>query len=420
MKTRLTIPNYKETVLICQGGGALGSYQAGVYEGLSNHGIQPTWVAGISIGALNSCIIAGNAAENRVEKLKEFWDSICRPRSHMHVTLKQMHDMVGHYTPDLANKFKFMSDAVFGTMAAWEAILFGQKNFFTPKIGAPGYGNPKDIGYYDTTPMIRTLERLADFDRINHSGEMRVSLGSTNVRTGNFVYFDNKYMILRPEHFVASGSLPEGFPATEIDGEFYWDGGIVSNTPLAYVMTETKNQDILVFQVDLWSSEGSLPTNIFQVEERIKDIKYSSRTRNITQYVRDMHDMKKVISEMLMQIPEDVKNKNPYFAEIKKFAESGRTNVVHLIYRKAPSENNNKDIEFSLETKEVHWETGLKDADMTLADDSCLEMPKVGESFVTYDIHRRTRTTAQNQEPIFANIIKDKYVSKPKSNPKKN
>lgn len=400
---------YDETVLICQGGGALGSYQGGVFEGLSNNNIMPTWIAGISIGSLNSCIIAGNAPEHRVEKLREFWKTICRPPTLSSHYLQKTSEIAKQYAPDLALRYEIMSKTLFGSWAAWEAILLGQKNFFTPKLFAPGHGNPKDIGYYDTAPMISTLERLSDFDRINHSGEMRVSVGSTNVRTGNFVYFDNKYMILKPEHFVASGSLPEGFPATEIDGEFYWDGGCVSNTPLAYILSEEQKKNMLVFQVDLWSANGNIPKNIFEVEERKKDIQYSSRTRSITQAMKNMHDMRQIIFDIVDKIPEDVKKKEPFFEKMAKVAEGGKTNVIHLIYHKQPSEGCYKDIEFSTETKETHWNTGLKDVDITLEDKECLELPAKGDNFVTYDVHRKIRSTAKDIEPLFRKTIQDEF-----------
>lgn len=401
-------PDYKDTVLICQGGGALGSYQAGVYEGLSNENIQPTWVAGISIGALNSCIIAGNAPEKRVEKLREFWKTICRPASHTAGFTQKMNDLSKWFAPELAEKFDFISKTCFGGVAATEAIMFGQKNFFTPKLWAPGWGNPKDISYYDTTPMKLTLERLADFDRINKSGEMRVSLGATNVRTGNFIYFDNHYQVLKAEHFIASGSLPPGFPATEIDGEFYWDGGCVSNTPLSYVMEESKGKDIIVFQVDLWSAVGELPKNIMQVEERIKDIQYSSRTRNITQTVRHIHEMRDVMNQILERVPQNIKDADPFFKDIERHTIGGRTNVIHLIYKKSRSEGHYKDIEFSMETKNAHWSAGLNDAKKTLEDPSCLEMPRIGENFVTYDVHNRVRYTARDPEPQFNKIEQKK------------
>lgn len=406
---RIEIPNYDETVLICQGGGALGSYQAGVFEGLHQNGFTPTWVAGISIGSLNSCIIAGNAPEKRVEKLQEFWNRICRPSNNITDYTQKMANIARFYAPDLATKYEQISKTLFGGVAAWEAIMFGQQSFFTPKLFAPGFGNPKDIGFYDTAPMIRTLEQLADFDRINHSGEMRVSLGATNVRTGNFAYFDNQYMILKPEHFVASGSLPEGFPATEIDGEFYWDGGCVSNTPLSYIISEGMKKNMLVFQVDLWSAEGTLPKTIFEVEERKKDIQYSSRTRSITQAMRTLHEMREIIFDIVEQIPEEVKKQNKYFEEIAKSVKGGKTNVIHLIYKKDQSEGYYKDIEFSKETKERHWKSGLIDVDETLKDIDCIKMPKQGENFVTYDVHRKTRYTAMDSEPLFKKAILDKY-----------
>jgi len=234
--------DYRTVALVLQGGGALGAYQAGVYEGLHAAGLRPNWLAGISIGALNAAIIAGNAPERRVERLHEFWDTICQPASWPASTLFD-----GMAWP-LA-----IQNGLSG-FAAWRSLIEGQPGFFRPRMASPllqRHSSPATTSWYDTAPLRATLERLVDFDRINDARSMRVSIGAVNVRTGNFAYFDNTHGKLRLEHFMASGALPPGFPAVEIDGEFYWDGGIISNTPLYKVLRERPHRDALIFQVDL-------------------------------------------------------------------------------------------------------------------------------------------------------------------------
>lgn len=412
---------YPRVALVLQGGGALGSYQAGVYEGLAHAGIHPNWVAGISIGALNCAIIAGNAPEKRVEKLHEFWNTICSPPVSPAGWLEEMFTgarstadkaadaeestsgfnpmtgFFGVYSP-IANPWLSMFDGaahtMFGSMAAMSAIVNGQTGFFKPRAMAPGGGTPDQTSFYDTSPIIETLERFADFDRIN-SGETRVSLGATNVASGNFVYFDSQDTKLTPKHFIASGSLPPGFPATEIDGEYYWDGGCVSNTPLEYVTSTTPRKDTLVFQVDLWSAEGPLPKDIFQVNERLKDIQYSSRTRTVTNTVHLAQRMRKALLDTISRIPPDVREKDPWFQEVVQRMMGSRYNVIHLIYRNKASEGHYKDYEFSYETMRMHWQTGQHDMFETLAFPECLDMPAEGENFVTFDIHTRKRSSAQ-------------------------
>jgi predicted acylesterase/phospholipase RssA len=218
---------YANIALVLQGGGALGSYQAGVYEGLSEAGIWPNWVAGISIGALNAAVIAGNPPAQRVAQLRAFWEHICRQPW----LPPQLHAAFGGHALALPDGVRRWVDQI----EAARTIFEGQNGFFVPRPLAPvlpGVGSPTTASYYDTSPLRATLERFADFDRINRPDEMRVSVGAVQVRTGNLVYFDNTRTTLRPEHFMASGALPPGFPAVEVDGELYWDGGLVSNTPL--------------------------------------------------------------------------------------------------------------------------------------------------------------------------------------------
>jgi NTE family protein len=254
------LPNYDVVALVLQGGGALGAYQAGVYEGLHEAGIRPNWVAGISIGALNAAIIAGSPEAQRVERLREFWETIC------------VNPVEWPVNEGLSDGLPFTMDlrSVHNVAAATRALVMGQNGFFKPRFPPPFlsmFSGDGATSFYDTAPLRDTLNRLVDFDLLN-SGDVRVSVGAVNVRAGNLVYFDTAQRRLRAEHFMASGALPPGFPAVEIDGEYYWDGGMVSNTPLARVLTEEPRRDTLTFQVDLWSAKGRLPYDLMEVASR--------------------------------------------------------------------------------------------------------------------------------------------------------
>lgn len=390
---KFDVSAYPRIALVLQGGGALGSYQAGVYEGLAKAGIHPNWVAGISIGALNCAIIAGNPPEKRVERLHEFWETICMPPMFATSAVSGHKEMFSGYMSPWGDMMESIGHAMFSSMAAMSALVNGQTGFFKPRPMAPGGGAPDTTSFYDTAPIISTLERFADFDRIN-SGETRVSLGATNVATGNFVYFDSDEIKLTPKHFVASGSLPPGFAATEIDGEYYWDGGCVSNTPLEYVLGTTPRRDTLVFQVDLWSARGPLPTDIFQVNERLKDIQYSSRTRTVTNAVHLMQRMRKALFDTVERIPAEVRAKDPWFDEMVRHMMGARYNVIHLIYQNKQTEGHYKDYQFSAETKNMHWQTGLQDMLETFDYPQCLQMPAEGENFVSFDVHTRQRSSS--------------------------
>ena len=395
MKT-LNLP-YPRIGLVLQGGGALGSYQAGVLEGLDKRGIYPTWVGGISIGSLNCAVIAGNAPKDRVEKLKGFWETICRnpsPLAQLLIFADKMYavSQMGTHMFDSTNATNI--EKMFGSAAASNAIMGGQQNFFVPKHFAPGVGTPADVSFYDTSPMLATLEKFCDFDRINDHKSIRVSVGATNIRTGNFVYFDNTQMKLEAKHFLASGSLPPGFPAVEIDGEFYWDGGCVSNTPLEhfYSLGNVSQEDTLVFQIDLWSAAGELPTNIFEVMERQKDIQYSSRTRSGTNAIKEKQKLRRLLSDTLDRVPDSVKSQDPWFAELQRQAYSRNVNFIQLIYHDKPSEGHFKDYQFSFETMQMHWQAGLEDILETLSNPKCLELPPDGENYAEYDFHRAQKT----------------------------
>ena len=329
--------------LVLQGGGALGSYQAGVYEALVASEYLPDWVAGISVGAINAAIIAGNAPGHRVQSLRSFWEAITAPTM-------------------------LWPPAPAGLPAEWQhrasalsALMFGQRSFFTPRRPQDWFSSDKCVSYYETSVLKRTLERLVDFDRINDTKDMRLSVGAVNVRTGHFAYFDSEEITIRPEHIMASGALPPGFPPVEIDGEQYWDGGLLSNTPLQYMVDYYPRRSRLVFQVDLFPAHGRVPTNLDEVHEREKDIRYSSRTMMSTNSLREKHDVRHAINELHKLLPADLANTE----QAKRLYEHGcvtQMDIVQLIYRPIEPQGALKDFEFSRSTMEARWQQGFSDA----------------------------------------------------------
>ncbi|WP_426701339.1 DUF3734 domain-containing protein [Rhodanobacter sp. Col0626] len=368
--------DYRAVALVLQGGGALGAYQAGVIEALDEAGLHPHWVAGISIGALNAAIIAGNPPGRRVERLREFWETICRP------------PLLPSTLVYNAAAWPLLWQNGISGLAAWRALTEGQAGFFHPRPTSllPWHTGPASASWYDTAPLRATLERLADFDRINDARAMRVSVGAVNVRSGDFVYFDNTRDTLRPEHFMASGALPPGFPAVEIDGEFYWDGGMVSNTPLYKVLSERPSRDTLVFQVDLWSAHGTLPRDLVEVAERSKEIQFSSRTRLVTEFMRRTQEQRRLLHDLMELVPEDRRD-TPAFRRAAARAEATLTNVIHLIYQDKPYEGHYKDYEFSAASMHGHWHSGVADMRHTLAHPQWLAAPDPEHPFVTHDVH---------------------------------
>jgi NTE family protein len=329
-------------VMVLQGGGALGSYQAGVYQALCELEVRPDWVAGISIGAINAAIIAGNAPQERVEKLDAFW--------------RQVSDglQASPFLDDPQTRMWINEANAIGT------TLLGAAGFFTPRIPPPIFypaGAPEALSFYDTRPLKATLERLVDFDRIN-AGETRLSVGAVNIRTGNFAYFDNHRQTIRPEHIMASGALPPGFPPIEIDGEHYWDGGLVSNTPLEYVLEEDTADNLLIFQVDLFSARGPMPRTIAEAAEREKDIRYSSRTRHNTDANLKIHQAKLALRTLIEALPDELRN-DPRTQELNTLVAENAVTIVHLIYRRRPYEGGSKDFEFSRTTMLDHWRSGM-------------------------------------------------------------
>jgi NTE family protein len=369
-------PPFECIALLLQGGGALGSYQAGVYEALAEADIHPDWVAGISIGAVNSAIIAGNPPESRVDKLRAFWESVTTPSVHDWFKEFGAFGFKGDYARTLSNQ-----------VAAINALMSGAADFFKPRFPPPHFqppGTVDAISFYDLADLKGNLERLVDFDRIN-AGETRLSVGAVNVRSGNFVYFDSETHHIKPEHIMASGALPPGFPAIEIEGEFYWDGGLISNTPLQWVLESPPRRDTLAFQIDLWSARGEFPNTIDEALVRIKEIQYSSRTRANTDNFKRMQHVRAALAKLLPDLPDALKT-GPEYDLLRSIADHKVYNVVHMIYRAKHHEGHSKDYEFSRQTMKDHWEAGYHDAVRTLRHPELFERPHGRSGVATFDL----------------------------------
>ena len=372
--TPATTPANAQRVLVLQGGGALGSYQAGAYQALCHHDFEPEWIAGISIGAINAAIIAGNPREKRIARLKEFWELVSSPVPWNPVTKSDR------------------GRSLFNETSAALIATFGVPGFFTPRFPPAALwpqGSPASQSYYDTAPLKKTLEQLVDFDRINDL-KTRLSVGAVSVTTGNFKYFDNFEFRklgkkIGPEHIMASGALPPGFPSIVIDGEHFWDGGIATNTPLDFVLDAEINRDLLIFQVDLFSARGPLPGSMLEAAEREKDIRFSSRTRMNTDKNKLLHNNVKALRELIEKLPDALKS-DPSVALLNEATKENTVTVVHLIYRSKNYESSSKDYNFSRLNMIDHWQSGERDVHLSMRHTEWFERPQNGETMVTHDL----------------------------------
>lgn len=357
--------------LVLQGGGALGAYQGGVYEALHEAGLEPDWLAGVSIGAINAVLIAGNPPERRVERLREFWNRVtARP--------------VWGFLPD-GDAWRKAHTA----SASLAAATLGQPGFFEPRVPSPWLlprGAKGATSLYDSTPLRATLLELADFDRIN-AGDVRVALGAVNVATGNFAYFDTRDVRIGPEHVMASGALPPALPPVRVGDALYWDGGIVSNTPLQHLLENIGQDDLLVFQVDLFSARGVVPRDMMDTLGRDKDIRYSSRTRLVTDTYKALFRQKVQLRRLLARMPESAMTDEDR-ALRDELADLPSVNIIQLVLQQSVWEGQARDYDFSLEAMLLHWEAGLRDTRLTLAHPERLVMPPAEVGIATYDVHR--------------------------------
>jgi NTE family protein len=358
---------YDHEILLLQGGGALGAYQCGVYEGLAEAGVTPNWFVGISIGAVNSALLAGNPPHRRLERLRAFWDrasafSTFEPPA----WLEPMRPMLGRLN--------------FATVAAW-----GIPGFFKPRSILPDLatsGSPEALSYYDTAPLKQTLEELVDFDLIN-GGDVRLSLGAVNVRTGESVYFDNRYTRIIPEHVLASGALPPGFPAIHIDGDYYYDGGLVSNSPLTYVVDEKPLTTALILQVNLFNAHGRLPRTLDEAMERVKDIQFSSKQRFNTQKVRELQEMRAALGRLLAKLPPDLKG-DPDAEKLAPLCDNRDWTIAHINNRRPSQGGQTKDAEFSRSAVNERWAAGLEDVRFSAANLEWMQPQEAGPGIRLY------------------------------------
>lgn len=334
--------------LVLQGGGALGSYQAGVIEALHEVEIEIDWVAGISIGAVNAAIVAGNPPERRVERLTAFWQAV---------------------TSALPSFPIFPQDEVREAVHEWSAAMVlaqGVPGFFRPHLFPPTLAPPGScsaLSFYDSAPLKATLDTLVDWDLLN-DGPVRLSVGAVEIESGNFRYFDTKQERIDARHIMASGALPPGLPPVEIDGKYYWDGGLVSNTPLTHVL-DHQTEPMLVFQVDLFSSAAVMPRTITDVMAREKEIRFSSRTRQVSAERMRLRQEREAIRKVLAKLPPELRD-DPDVAALRAVADEKPVSLVHLIYRANAWEGGSRDFEFSARSMREHWDAGRIDTERTM------------------------------------------------------
>ncbi|MFC7554189.1 DUF3734 domain-containing protein [Pseudoroseomonas wenyumeiae] len=360
-----------------QGGGALGAFQAGVFEGLQEAGIGLDWIAGVSIGAVNGALIAGNPPERRLAALREFWDTITTERLWPYgLDLPEVLD-----AGDWVRQWRHEASAAL-------TMLQGQPGFFTPNVPNPGSppparGPPRPS---TTARPCGTLRRLVDWDRLNN-GDIRFSVGAVNVGSGNFAYFDTATTRIGVEHVMASGALPPALPMVRVGGQHFWDGGLVSNTPLSHLLENLGERNTLAFQVDLFSARGAVPRSMPGVLSRQKDIQYSSRTRLVTDAYRRIRALELELRRALALVPEERLDEGQR-ALRQRLERLPEVVILHLIYRQQVHEGQAKDYEFSTGAMREHWRAGLEDTRATLRHGHWLAMPPPGSGIQVHDLHR--------------------------------
>jgi NTE family protein len=360
---------FDHEVLLLQGGGALGAYQAGVYEGLIEAGMAPSWIVGISIGGINAALIAGNRPERRVERLREFWMR------------------VSEYAPLTPPAWLDPMRPCINTMSAMHVAIFGIPCFFKPQMSCKwpdpnGTEGPDSI--YDTTPLNNTLRELVDFDLINRR-EVRLSLGAVNVKTGTSIYFDNQRTSIGPDHIRASGALPPGFPPVKIDGENYWDGGLVSNSPLTYVWDEKPLTTARIVEVDVFNAIGEMPRNLNQVMERAKDIQYASKMRVNINHAKEIIELRASLGRLLAKLPSKLAA-TPDAQKLAAICDSREWTIARFVNRHPSQSGQMKDYEFSRATVEESWADGLEDVRRSVRNHEWIEPSDMGPGVKIYDL----------------------------------
>jgi NTE family protein len=343
------LPLPDTVALVLQGGGALGAYQAGVIEALAGAAIDVDWVAGISIGAVNAALFAGNPPERRLAALRSFWEETTAA------------------LPDFSLP---LNDAVRELSHEWAAgmvMLGGVPGFFSPRLVPPAFpapGTPEALSFYDTAPLRATLDRLVDWELLN-TGPVRLSVGAVDIQSGNFRYFDTRDERLDARHIMASGALPPGLPPVEIDGAWYWDGGLVSNTPLTHIL-DRQDAETLIFQVDLFSAAADLPRTITDVVSRAKEIQFSSRTRAVSDERLKLRQERQMVCRLLDRLPPELAA-DPEVQKLRARVSEYPVSLVQLIYRANAWEGGSRDFEFSARSMHEHWQAGRAAVAETMA-----------------------------------------------------
>ena len=339
---RKPLRDFGQIVLVFQGGGALGAYQAGVYQALHEAGVEPDWIIGTSIGAINAGLIAGNEPGKRLDALLAFWNRV------------EQKD-VGAWFP--------FAPMLARALPNLEAMTRGIAGFYEPNpaavFGVNAKMAPEDVGYYTTGPLAKTLAELVDFGQLN-SGAPRLTVGTAHVTTSEMKYFDSRDTKLDARHVMASGALPPAFPAVRIEGELYWDGGILSNTPVEAVFDDQPRRNSLVISVHIWNPDGAEPQTIWQALNRQKDIQYSSRTSSHVQRQQQIHRLRHIIAEMAAQMPEKLRESEA----MRAMAGYGCLTQMHVVRLLAPQlegEDQTKDIDFSHKGISQRWNAGHAD-----------------------------------------------------------
>ncbi|MFZ5556134.1 MAG: patatin-like phospholipase family protein [Pseudomonadota bacterium] len=334
-------PEIRRLALTLQGGGALGAYQAGVYQALEEHGFEPGWVAGTSIGAINGALIAGNPPGARTAKLRAFWERVADRSLTAAGDSPALRPWVGAF-------------------AAWNAILAGRPGFFSPRYAPAACGAPEALSYYDTAPLREALAELVDFGRLN-AGAPRFSVGAVHVASGRLRYFDSRYQRIGPEHVLASGALPPGFPAVRVDDELYWDGGIYSNTPLEIVLDDHPRVSTLCVMVDLFDPAGPEPGSLAEVMARRKNIAYASRSRQHLEDYAKVHNLRRAVQALYARLSPELQQ-DPQVRRLAGLGCQTTMEIVHLGYADGAWELETKDIDFSWAAIRARWGKGYADA----------------------------------------------------------
>lgn len=369
-------------VLVLQGGGALGAYQAGVYQALHEHDLMPDWIVGTSIGAINAALLAGNKKETRLQRLKQFWDQISHPDG-----------MEMAKIPDAQRR----SSIWFSIL---DTVMRGVPGFFTPRplsLFPAGLAvEPEAASFYDTSALEETLGKLVDFDHLNQPGAIRLTVNAMKVKTGELASFDNTLNVINADHIRASGALPPGFPPVRIDGELYWDGGLYSNTPLETVLDDLPHINTLCFMVDLWSADGPEPTTLDEVQTREKDVVFASRSkRHIDDYV-GTYQLQHKLRELYALLPECSKSQ----AGVEELAALGCDSTIHIVrlpYAGRDWHMASKDINFSKGSIEWRWDQGYQDALRAIQNASWLKAVANHAGLVLHELPAlaKDRRTAQ-------------------------